>query len=76
MIFTCSLPDAVYYCDADGKCEYVKIESDFFKILMRRIIEFYDSGKPFFDVNETLEVMKIREKLIEGKNKDGVWLAL
>lgn len=76
LVYSYSLPAAIDYCDADGKRGYIKIESDFFRILMRRIIEFYYNGKPFFDVNETLEVMKIREKLIEGKEKDGKWLSL
>lgn len=76
LVYSYALPAAAAYCDADGNRGYVKIESDFFRNLMRKIIEFYESGKPFFDVNETLEVMKIREKLIQGKEKDGKWIAI
>ncbi len=74
--FACAFPFTVASSDKNGNCEYHNIVSDYFKLLMRRILEFYNTGKAFFDTEETLEVMKIREKLIEGKQKEGEWLSL
>lgn len=65
-----------YVCN-DGNKYYVKnIESEFFLGLIEAILNFFKTGEQPFDPQETLEVMKIREKLIEAKDKEGEWLAL
>ncbi len=48
--------------DKDGKTSaYESVASPFFNRLIEEILKFYISGKPCFDTNETLEIMKIRE---------------
>lgn len=52
------------------------MNSDFFKNLLADILRFYLTGETSFDVNQTLEVMKIRENVIKGKEKLGEWIEL
>ena len=50
--------------------------SDFFKGLIKDILSFFISGKVSFDVNQTLEIMKIREGVIKAKESLGQWIEL
>ena len=61
---------------AEGKQSYQNVNSDFFKNLLADILRFYLTGETSFDVNQTLEVMKIRENVIKGKEKLGEWVEL
>ena len=64
IIYAPPLPFSVACDKADGKSVYVKIVSDFFAELMKDIVRFFESGEVSFDVNETLEVMKVRDSLL------------
>ena len=61
---------------SDGAVKEYAIESDFFVNLLSDILRFYISGEPSFDVNETLEVMKIREAVVKGVSNIGEWIKL
>ena len=76
LIFSPGNPFAINAQEADGKCYYRLVTSDFFKLLIADILEFYLSGKVSFDVNQTLEVMKIREAIIKGMEELGEWITL
>lgn len=56
--------------------KFLQIQSDYFKSLIADILRFYQTGTVSFDVNQTLEVMKIREAIIKGKNLSGEWIEL
>ena len=49
---------------ADGTSSYTKISSDFFRNLMKDMIRFFEDKKVSFDTSETLEVMRVRDKLL------------
>lgn len=50
-----------------------EIESDFFATLMMKIISFFEGNASDFAGEETLEVMKIRERAIIAKGDLNVW---
>ena len=54
--------------------KYAAVASSYFKNLMLKILEFFETGKPDFDGVETLEVMKIVELLVKGKKEENKWL--
>lgn len=76
LCYSAESPFTVSVCNDKNECKYFNVESDYFVALTERILDFFESGVAPFDTNETLEVMKIREKLIEGKEKEGIWLTL
>ena len=76
MIFAPHFNFAVNVDTAEGKQSYQNVNSDFFKNLLADILRFYLTGETSFDVNQTLEVMKIRENVIKGKEKLGEWIEL
>ncbi len=47
-----------------------------FIYLSQKILHFFESGEIDFDGVQTLDVMAIRDKAIEAKEKTGVWFAL
>ena len=50
--------------------------ADFFVNLTEKIIGFFNTGKLPFDSAETLEVMKLRDALLEAEKNDGVWMEI
>lgn len=59
-----------------GQHVYKPASSAFFNHLIADILRFYESGETSFDTQQTLEVMKIREAVIEGKNCLGEWKSI
>lgn len=51
-----------------GESRYAALGSDYFRALIADILRFYETGETSFDVNETREVMRIRDALIRAKN--------
>ena len=70
-----SLAFSAYMMGASGS-KFRKIESDFFKSLMKDILVFFETGKISFDTAETQEVMKIREAALKAKNTPDVWVEI
>lgn len=75
MVFleTYGLPAGFIPHTAERESAYVAIKSDFFAGLTEDILRFYRTGKMPFDPEETLEVMKIRQALLEAKAEEGEW---
>lgn len=62
--------------DKDGISKMVPIDWSFFVDLLADILRFFETGEVSFDVNQTLEVMRLREKLILAREKEGEWINL
>ena len=73
LIFAPRYGFAVNVDDAEGNNTNKAISSNFFGGLICDILRFYLSGVTSFDTKETLDVMKIREAIIKGKEKLGEW---
>lgn len=56
--------------------ECKKIESAFFKFLIKDIIAFFNIKKPSFDINETLEANRLMTGAIKAANKPDKWIKL
>lgn len=69
-------PFAVSCQAMDKRSRFSVIRSDFFKILIADILKFYQTSKTSFNTEQTLEVMKIREAVIAGMEKNGQWITL
>ena len=54
----------------DGKIKET-IKSNFFGGLIEDIIRFYETGETSFDINETLEVIAIRDAILKAENQLG-----
>ncbi len=50
--------------------------ADFFVNLTEKIIGFFKTGKEPFDPAETLEVIRVRDALIEAEKNDGIWMEI
>lgn len=50
--------------------------ADFFVNLTEKIIGFFKTGRHPFDPAETLEVMRVRDALLEAEKNDGVWMEI
>ena len=62
--------------DENGKAQNKPALSNTFTGLIADILRFYLSGEVSFDGNETLEVIKIRQAVINGMDNLGVWIDL
>lgn len=71
MVYAEEMPFSVCGETKDGVSVYEEIESDFFKILIADILEFFENGRVSFDCEETLKVMKIREAIIKAMDTPG-----
>ena len=74
MMFAPCMPFAATVANEKGRSAHVAINSPFFDHLIADIFHFFETGETSFCSCETLEVMKIREKVIEAKSKAGIWL--
>ena len=52
------------------------IESDFFKNLLADILRFYKTGETSFDINQTLQVIKIRDGVINAMENTEKWIEI
>lgn len=75
MVFleTYGLPAGFIPHTADRESAYVAIGSDFFAGLIADILRFYWTGEQPFDPAETMEVMKIRQAVLEAKAEEEEW---
>ena len=76
LVFATFSPYIVSADNKEGKPVSVNIESSFFTKLTEDMLRFFETGETSFDVNQTLEIMKIRDAIINGKEKLGEWVEL
>jgi len=70
-----SIPFSAYMMGESGS-KFRKIESDFFKSLMKDILVFFETGEISFDTAQTHEVMKIREASLKAMNTPEAWVEI
>ena len=68
------MPFALIAQNQEGISKFSNIASPFFDNLIADILNFFNSGEVSFDVNQTLEIMKIREAIIKAKGYKGQWI--
>lgn len=49
--------------------ELTPVKSNFFQILLADVLRFFVSGETAFDVNETLQVMKLRDAILKASKE-------
>lgn len=62
------LPNGTYF----GR----QIESEFFKNLIADMLNFFETGETSFDVQETLEVMRLRDAILKADKTENKWIEL
>jgi len=67
-IYDPSLPFSVTAEGADGASKTESVTSDFFRTLMEKILCFYETGNVDFSREQTLAVMKLRERLLAASD--------
>ena len=76
MMYSPEMPFSVCANMDDGSSVYREITSDYFKILIGKILDFFSDGILPFDKQQTLDAMNIREKILCGADKNGEWISL
>ena len=66
----------VFVADKDGDSKFLPITSDFFALQMADVLRFFNTGEVSFDEAQTLELMKIRDSVLQSKSEGGVWVTL
>lgn len=75
LIFSPHYPYTVYADNGETGLQ-TPIASDFFPVLLKDIVNFFETGNISFDTNQTLYCMKIRGALIKGSENIGEWITL
>ncbi len=60
----------------NGHSKYLPIASNIFGLQMADVVRFFETGEVSFDTDETLELMKIRDGILQSKAQKGVWVEL
>lgn len=76
MIYSPSLPFMAIASPPTGKHVFRQISSDYFRLLIKDILRFYESGVSSFDPAQTLAVMQIREAIMKAKEALGQWISV
>ena len=76
MVFGNAMPFVIYEEDASGSQSWQPIKSDFFYALMCDILRFFTEGNPSVPAEQTIEIMKIREKALAAVEKSGQWVEI
>lgn len=65
LVYAPKLPYSISGEDIDGKPIYEKVTSEFFRKLLCDIVRFFDEKTVSFDITQTLEVIRIRDELLQ-----------
>ncbi|MBQ8410081.1 MAG: Gfo/Idh/MocA family oxidoreductase [Clostridia bacterium] len=65
MIYGANMPYNVYLATRKGEL-WKAVNSAFFEGLIADMLNFFESGKPSFDLCETLEVMRLRDMVLQA----------
>lgn len=71
MIYGQGIPFAAYMMKEGQAPKYKAAKSSYFKILAADILRFFEEGTTSFDVEQTLEVMKIRDGALKAEKAIG-----
>ena len=75
MLFASSFPFEINV-EKNGQTVTKTVSSDFFKLLLADILRFYSTGEASFNTAQTLDIIKIREAVVLGKDRLGEWISL
>lgn len=59
---------------ADGSCDFLQINSDFFKAFIKEMVDFFETRNPKVDPADTICIMAVREAGLKAINTPGIWL--
>lgn len=68
------MPFAVIAQDKYKISKFININSPFFDNLIADVLNFYSTSEISFNVNETLEIIKIRDAVLKAKEESGKWV--
>ena len=74
IFYSVYMPYSAAVCNEEGRTDYFPNMSNMFTNLMADILRFYNEGTTSFDVAETMEVMRVREAIINSKATPGEWV--
>ena len=75
MLFASSLGFEVL-AEKNGETLRRPVKSSFFVLLLADILRFFNEGTASFDTAQTLDIIKIREAVVNGKERLGDWIVL
>lgn len=76
LIYSRKLPYRVAAELPDGKAVGQQIGSEFFKNFMGDMLRFFENGELPFDGQQTLEVMALRDAILQADQAEGRWVTL
>ncbi len=74
IVFSQGLGYSITAENSKGELLHKDVTSSFFLNLISDMLKFFEDGKPPFDNQETIEVMRLRAGLIKAADLDGEWL--
>lgn len=74
LIYAQGMPYRVAAELPDGSYLGQQISSEFFKNLIKDMLNFFETGKASFDPKETLEVMRLRDAILKADLTENEWL--
>jgi len=64
LIFTPRMPFILESENSEAEMTYAAVKSDFFRTLMRAILQFFETKRPPVEAPQTLEVMRVRDAIL------------
>ena len=74
-VYSDALPFTIC-AEKEGASRYLPINSDYFGLLIKDILKLIKNKKVPFDTKQTIYVMAVREKTVEGVNNPDKWLKI
>ena len=66
----------VLITDCNGKTRNLFIDSPIFRLQMKEVLRFFETGETSFERTQTLELMRVIDALIKSKKENGVCVKL
>jgi len=58
----------------DGSCKVLTYNSDYFKVFVKELVKFFETGIPPVDINDTLDIMSMLDAGRKAISAGGSWI--
>lgn len=76
MVYSPAITYSVIAENSEGEVVHKAVKSAFFVNLIADMLRFFEDGIVSFDVQETLEVMRLRDGILKADKAEGEWIEL
>jgi len=58
----------------DGNCKVLTYDSEFFKVFIKELVKFFETGIPPVDINDTLDIISMLDAGRKAVSAGGTWI--